>query len=85
MTESSKAAKITDQRAEPYVRVEGTTWPNPNDPREVEWRLRYGTPTREDLLLAASFIHAYRYLFLTTTAMRNHRITTIKEAVRDTA
>lgn len=68
--------------AQPFLRVEGTTWPNPSDPGEVEWRLRYGTPTREDLLVAASFMHAYQYLVLAMTQKdRNHRVATIKEAM----
>lgn len=46
-----------------YLRLpEKSTWPNPNDPREVQWRLRYGTPSREDLLFAASTMAAYSYL-----------------------
>jgi hypothetical protein len=46
-----------------YVRLpNGTTWPNPVDPAEVEWRLRYGTPTRSDILVAASTMAAYRAL-----------------------
>lgn len=46
-----------------YIRREdGTVWPSPDDPREVEWRLRYGTPSEIDRLYAASVIHAYREL-----------------------
>jgi len=40
-----------------------TVWPNPNDPREIEWKLRYDTPTKEELLIAASYIQAYKSLF----------------------
>jgi hypothetical protein len=29
---------------------------------ELSWQLRYGTPTKEDLLLAASVLHAYARL-----------------------
>jgi hypothetical protein len=43
-------------------RDNGTTWPDPSDPLEVEWKLRYGTPERSDLLWAASVIGAYKHL-----------------------
>jgi hypothetical protein len=47
----------------PYLRLEDkTTWPNPDDPKEVQHRLRYGTPNRGDLLLAASVMQAYAYI-----------------------
>lgn len=29
---------------------------------ELEWTLRHGAPTREDLLCAASILNAYRHL-----------------------
>lgn len=67
-----------------FVRVEGTTWPNPNDPTEVQWRLRYGTPSKSDLLIAASFMHAYAYLLSMSQKDRNHRVATIREAVDGT-
>jgi hypothetical protein len=57
-------------------------WPNPADPGEVEWRLRYGTPTREDLLWAASTIAAYRHLVDMPQRMRNRRVGQIREAGR---
>lgn len=67
-------------RRSSYVRVEGTTWPHPDDPNSVEWVLRYGNPSREDLLRAASFIHAYRHLISMTQRERNHRIQTLRLA-----
>jgi hypothetical protein len=46
-----------------YIRRDdGTVWPDPDDPGEVSWRLRYGTPSKEDLLWAASVVSAYREL-----------------------
>lgn len=40
-----------------------TVWPLlPHLHRDVEWLLRYGTPTRSDMLAAASVIAAYRAL-----------------------
>ncbi len=43
---------------------DGTTWPDPGDPAGVDWQLRYGTPTREHLLFAASVLAAYARLGL---------------------
>lgn len=48
-----------------YVKPEpDTVWPNPLSPQstELEWTLRYGQPTRQDLLRAASEMAAYRAL-----------------------
>ena len=45
-----------------FRRDNGTTWPDPADPLEVEWKLRYGTPDRADLLWAAGVISAYKHL-----------------------
>ena len=42
--------------------TEDTTLPDPADPLEVEWKLRYGTPDRIDLLWAATVISAYKHL-----------------------
>ena len=42
--------------------TEDTTWPDPADPLDVEWTLRYGTPERADLLWAAAVISAYKHL-----------------------
>ena len=53
---------------------EGSTWPLPDLPQGDElglaWRLTYGTPTRSDLLRAASIISAYGYLVMEVTAQR---------------
>lgn len=35
------------------------SFPDPRDCAALEWTLRYGTPTRSDLLEAASVIGAY--------------------------
>lgn len=61
-----------------YVRIDGTTWPRPEDPQDVEWQLRYGAPTRADLLIAASYIRAYRALCSMPQRARNGRISALK-------
>lgn len=46
-----------------YLRLgDGTLWPNPLDPKDVQWSLRYASPSREELLLAADMLSAYRHL-----------------------
>ena len=68
-------------RVNPFLRIEDTTWPSPLDPNETQWRLRYGQPSKEDLLFAASVMSAYGYLFEMTQRDRNRRIDQIKSAV----
>ena len=59
---------------------EGTTWPDPSDPREVGWRLRYGQASREDLIWATSVISAYRQLISVTGKRRSEVVRQIKAA-----
>lgn len=55
-----------------WARFDEMTWPLPEVEEDgVEWRLRYGTPTREDLLVAASYMHAYSSLVCSTQKERN--------------
>lgn len=39
---------------------DGSSWPAPT--ADLEWTLRYGQPTREQLLAAASVVNAYAAL-----------------------
>lgn len=60
-----------------------TVWPHPLDPKELQYRLRYGLPlTRGEQLVVASYLEAYRYL---VTALpqrtRNKRCSEIKGAI----
>lgn len=73
-----------EERCEVYLHFEDMTWPNPNDPSEIEWRLRYGTPTRSDLLLVASFMGAYRHLVGLPVRTRNKRISSLRSKLSDT-
>jgi hypothetical protein len=45
---------------------DGTVWPNPASPRfkDVAWTLRYGSPSKEEMLFAASVMDAYSNLIL---------------------
>lgn len=62
---------------------EETVWPNPKDPCEIEWKLRYGNPTKSELLIAASYISAYKSFFEKTQKDTNLYITNIKKKIRD--
>ena len=42
--------------------LERSTWPRPDDPSEVGYALRYGEPTRKQMMWAASVISAYQGL-----------------------
>lgn len=66
-----------------WLRFEGMTWPNPQDPDDVQWRLRYGEPTRADLLAAASVMAAYAHLVSMPRRERESRIAGIRRACRE--
>ena len=61
-----------------YVNIEGMTWPNPLDPGKLISTLTWGTPDKNDLLLAASYISAYQQLFKDGQKIRNWKIQQIK-------
>ena len=63
---------------------DGMTWPNPDDPREIEWKLRYGVPTRSELNAAAEMVAAYKQLVYLPQRSRNARVSGIRKA-RDAA
>jgi hypothetical protein len=54
------------------------TWPihEEGEDDSVQWRLRYGHPTREDILYAASVMSAYHSLVNST---RNKRDEVVRE------
>ncbi len=56
------STEAPERRKSWVVLPEGRTFPDPADPNEVQWRLRYGQPTREDLMHAASVMAAYSAL-----------------------
>lgn len=64
-----------------YVYFDQMTWPNPNDPKLVEWALRYGTPTKAQLRLAASMCAAYKQLVGDTRTRRDAKVAGIRRAL----
>lgn len=75
---------MAEERAGPvYLSFEKMTWPNPRDPSEVEWALRYGGElTRSQRLVAASFIAAYKQLVGDMPKVRNEKIDGLHRALR---
>ena len=66
-----------------YLRFDEMTWPNPDDPGEVEYALRYGSLKRSHELVAASFIAAYRQLVNLPRRERDERVAAIRAAQED--
>lgn len=62
-----------------WARFGDMVWPCPVEKiMDIEWRLRYGEPTEEDLLCAASVISAYAAMIWKTQAERNRIIKNIR-------
>jgi hypothetical protein len=56
------------------------TWPCPGDRlNRLQWVLRYGTPTKEDLLLAASVLSAYHQMVWDPLAKRQKVIAELRK------
>jgi hypothetical protein len=65
-----------------YLRLpDGSAWPDPEDPNEVQWRLRYA-PDRGAELTAAFYMQAYRDFFATTGQRRELVVKMIREALK---
>lgn len=59
--------------------LDGTVWPDPADPHEVEWRLRHTEASRGDVLVAAWYMEAYRALVRLTQKRRNEVCRQLKQ------
>lgn len=61
---------------------EETVWPLPesmlDENESLEWKMRYGTLTREEVLNAASYLSAYNALVGQTNERRNEVCNAIK-------
>jgi hypothetical protein len=71
-----------------YVRIDNEmTWPSPdtrdanNDGDSLEWHFRYGTPSKELCLRAASYLAAYNQLIYSTQKHRNYICSAIRYAL----
>lgn len=64
-----------------YIHFDEMCWPLPSP--DLEWRLRYGNPSRDDLLGAASFVAAYAALLRKSDKRRNSIAKTIGGIAND--
>ena len=60
--------------------IKDMSWPLPD--AGLEWRLRYGEPTRADILGAASILSAYAQMIKDPHKKRQMVIGAIREALR---
>lgn len=70
-----------------HVRFGEMNWPLPGthtDPA-LEWKLRYGTPSRSDLLVAASIVAAYEELIDCPETKRRYVVRELRKAQRASA
>lgn len=66
-----------------FVSFEGMTWELPGEyMSEVEYALRWGTPTKQQLLYAASVIAAYRQMIADPEPKRRKVIRALRSAQR---
>lgn len=74
--------KTTDDGA--YVFFDGMTWPVPGARlSDAEHRLRHREATREDVLLAASVVAAYRQLVTDTEAKRRVVVRKVRKGMSE--
>ncbi len=62
-----------------YAHFDGMAWPLPDC--DVEWFLRYGEPTRQQMLHAASIVAAYNELIGCPETKRRKVIRQVRAAV----
>jgi hypothetical protein len=59
---------------------DGTVWPNPLDPGDAQWQMRYaGSPGTSACLVAASTLAAYRELIWMPERRRREVIKALRE------
>lgn len=83
MAAQARARHRAQQHADrpAYLHFDGMAWPNPIDPLDVEWTLRYGAPSREQLRVAASMIAAYKQLVEDPKRRRDAKIAGLRRAL----
>ena len=64
-----------------HAHFDGMSWPLPD---ELEYTLRYGTPSRGDILMAASIVSAYQELIFCTDKKRRTVVRELRKAIKPT-
>jgi len=55
-----------------YRKIDDMVWPQPGEKmNDIEWKLRHGAATKDELMAAASIISAYRQLIADPQKKRN--------------
>lgn len=57
---------------------DGSSWPTIEEADRLNWLLRYGEPTRNDLLGAAAYCDAFAEMIRVTEAKRRMVVRTLK-------
>lgn len=55
------------------------TWPDPHTVGEIEWILRYGEPTKSNLMVAASIVGGYKDLIFKPQKARDKIIKELRK------
>jgi hypothetical protein len=76
--------KEMDDQQKTHIRLDNATvWPNPTDPKEIEWKLRYTRQlTDNERVLAACYIAAYKVLLRKTQKDSSSYIRMIKKRLK---
>ena len=72
------------KRSATHILLNQMSWPYPGPrARDASWTLRYGTPTLNDLLIAAWVMDAYNALIHKTQKERNDIAAKLKTATKE--
>lgn len=66
-----------------FLHIEDMTWPNPTDPGEVNWKLRYGILDKTLAVTAASYVDAFCYLVMLPIEERERVVTLLKKKLNE--
>jgi hypothetical protein len=67
-----------------WVKIENSgIWPVDSEEITVQWSLRYGNPSKSELLRAAEILSAYKSLIFSTQKRRNRVCKELRKAFKD--
>lgn len=76
----AKAGYEYSRHNDRWMYTDETVWPRPGYANDLEHALRYGQPTRSDLLAAASILAAYTALCRVDSRTRANVVSALKHA-----
>lgn len=78
--EARKIQGYSVRIVEPFAHFDDMTWPSTGEYwKDLEWRLRYSNPTRQDMISAASVLSAYRQMIYDPIRKRQRVISEIRK------